>query len=304
MTKARNIAIYGKGGIGKSTTSSNLSAALSDLGLTVMQIGCDPKSDSTNNLRGGKSIPSVLDAMRSGKRVEISDIVYEGFNGILCVEAGGPEPGVGCAGRGIITAIELLRQKHVFEEFNPDVVIYDVLGDVVCGGFSIPIREGVAEQVYTVASSDFMAIYAANNLFKGIRKYANNGGALFSGIIANSMNQPIQKEIINDFASQTKTTIAGYVPRSLDVTRSELRGQTVVEHAPDSEQAEIYRELARGILNNDKKYVPAPLESEELKTWAESWSDILLKEREQVSGHEGKVKGSSIEEGTPISSEA
>lgn len=308
MTKARNIAIYGKGGIGKSTTSSNLSAALSDLGLTVMQIGCDPKSDSTNNLRGGKSIPSVLDALRSGNRIEISDIVYEGFNGILCVEAGGPEPGVGCAGRGIITAIELLRQKHVFEEFKPDVVIYDVLGDVVCGGFSIPIREGVAEQVYTVASSDFMAIYAANNLFKGIRKYANNGGALFSGIIANSMNQPIQKRIINGFAKQTKTTITGYVPRSLDVTRSELRGQTVVEHAPESEQAELYRNLARSILNNDLKYVPAPLESEELKNWAESWSDILLREREQVSeqvhGHEEKVESTSIEGRTLISSEA
>ncbi|AKB11845.1 nitrogenase iron protein NifH [Methanosarcina thermophila] len=295
MTKARNIAIYGKGGIGKSTTSSNLSAALSDLGLKVMQIGCDPKSDSTNNLRGGKSIPSVLDTLRSGKRIEISDIVYEGFNGVLCVEAGGPEPGVGCAGRGIITAIELLRQKNVFKEFKPDVVIYDVLGDVVCGGFSIPIREGVAEQVYTVASSDFMAIYAANNLFKGIRKYANNGGALFSGIIANSMNQPIQKEIINDFALQTKTTIAGFIPRSLDVTRSELRGQTVIEHAPESEQAELYRELARSILNNDKKYVPAPLESEKLKIWAESWSDILLREREQ----KGQVKH-SIGEINPV----
>lgn len=282
MPKARNIAIYGKGGIGKSTTSSNLAAAFSDLGLKVMQIGCDPKSDSTNNLRGGKSIPSVLDALRSRKRIETEDIVHEGFNGIKCVEAGGPEPGVGCAGRGIITAIELLKQKNVFEEFKPDVVIYDVLGDVVCGGFSIPIREGVAEQVYTVASSDFMAIYAANNLFKGIRKYANRGGALFSGIIANSMNQPIQKEIINDFAKHTKTTVAGYVPRSLDVTRSELRGQTVIEHAPDSEQAELYRDLARSILNNDQKYVPAPLESDDLKAWAESWSDILLKNRENV----------------------
>jgi nitrogenase iron protein NifH len=292
MPKIRNIAIYGKGGIGKSTTSSNLSAAFSDLGLKVMQIGCDPKSDSTNNLRGGKSIPSVLDALRSGKKIEINDIVHEGFNGIQCVEAGGPEPGVGCAGRGIITAIELLKQKKVFEEFNPDVVIYDVLGDVVCGGFSIPIREGVAEQVYTVASSDFMAIYAANNLFKGIRKYANNGGALFSGIIANSMNQPIQKDIINDFAKHTKTTVAGYVPRSLDVTRSELRGQTVIEHAPESEQAELYRELARSILNNDQKYVPAPLESDDLKVWAESWSDILLKNREneeQIKTNENHI---------------
>src|SRR5664280_210461 len=164
MTKARNIAIYGKGGIGKSTTSSNLSAALSDLGLTVMQIGCDPKSDSTNNLRGGKSIPSVLDALRSGKRIEISDIVYEGFNGILCVEAGGPEPGVGCAGRGIIAAIELLDNNGIINNYDPDIVIYDVLGDVVCGGFAMPIRQGIAEQVYTVTSADYMAIYAVNNL--------------------------------------------------------------------------------------------------------------------------------------------
>jgi len=304
MTKARNIAIYGKGGIGKSTTSSNISAALSDQSLTVMQFGCDPKSDSTNNLRGGKSIPSVLDTLRGGKRIEISDIVFEGFNGVLCVEAGGPEPGVGCAGRGIFTAIELLRQKNVFQEFKPDVVIYDVLGDVVCGGFSIPIREGVAEQVYTVASSDFMAIYAVNNLFKGIRKYANNGGALFSGIIANSMNQPIQKGIITDFAEETKTIITGYIPRSLDVTRSELRGQTVVEHAPDSKQAELYRRLAKSIFYNDKKYVPVPLESEELKVWAESWSDILLKERDQVSKQKEQIRRSSIKGITPLISEA
>lgn len=278
--KTRNIAIYGKGGIGKSTTSSNLSAALSDMGLRVMQIGCDPKSDSTNNLRGGKSIPSVLDAMRNGNRVETGDIIHEGFNGILCVEAGGPEPGVGCAGRGIITAIELLRQKKVFEEYQPDIVIYDVLGDVVCGGFSIPIREGLAEQVYTVASSDFMAIYAANNLFKGIKKYANSGGALFSGIIANSMNQPVQKEIIRDFAKSTKTTVAGFVPRSLEVTKSELRGQTVIEHTPDSEQADVYRNLAKALVKNSRKYVPSPLESDGLKVWAEGWSDRLLEQRE------------------------
>ena len=164
-----------------------------------------------------------------------------------------------------------------FEEFKPDVVIYDVLGDIVCGGFSIPIREGVAEHVYTVASSDFMAIYAANNLFKGIRKYANNG-CLFSGIIANSMNPSIQKETMNDFAAQTKTTIAGYVPRSLDVTRSKLRGQTMVEHAPESEQAELYGELARSILNNDNKYVPAHLESEELKTRAVKAGQIYFSE--------------------------
>ncbi|MDD1729330.1 MAG: nitrogenase iron protein NifH [Methanospirillum sp.] len=283
MTKAKNIAIYGKGGIGKSTTTSNISAALADSGLKVIQIGCDPKSDSTNNLRGGKSIPTVLDAIRSGKKIEIADIVYEGFGGVLCIEAGGPEPGVGCAGRGIIAAIELLRQKKVFEQYDPDVVLYDVLGDVVCGGFSVPIREGVAEQVYTVTSADFMAVYAANNLFKGIKKYANSGGALFSGIIANSVALPIQREIIDDFASQTGTTIAEYVPRSVTIIRSELRGQTAVEYDPDSEQAEVYRRLAKAIVTNEKKYVPAPLEAENLKTWAESWSDRLLEKKDDES---------------------
>jgi nitrogenase iron protein NifH len=287
MTKIRSVAIYGKGGIGKSTTTSNLSAALADMGKRVIQIGCDPKSDSTNNLRGGRSIPTVLDAIRSGKKVEVEDIVYEGFGGVLCIEAGGPEPGVGCAGRGIIAAIELLRQKKVFEEYRPDVVLYDVLGDVVCGGFSVPIREGVAEQVYTVTSADFMAVYAANNLFKGIQKYANSGGALFSGIIANSVALPVQREIIDDFASRTGTTIAEYVPRSDTITRSELLGQTAVEYDPDSEQANVYRSLARTLLQNELKYVPKPLEAGELKEWAESWSDRLLAEKNDVRSGPG-----------------
>ncbi|WOX55111.1 nitrogenase iron protein [Methanoculleus sp. UBA291] len=279
MTKVRSVAIYGKGGIGKSTTTSNISAALADMGKRVIQIGCDPKSDSTNNLRGGRSIPTVLDAIRSGKKIEIESLVHEGFGGVICIEAGGPEPGVGCAGRGIIAAIELLRQQKVFEEYRPDVVLYDVLGDVVCGGFSVPIREGVAEQVYTVTSADFMAIYAANNLFKGIKKYANSGGALFSGIIANSVTLPIQREIIDDFASRTGTTIAEYVPRSETITRSELLGQTAIEYDPDSEQANVYRSLARTLLQNENKYVPKPLEAEELKEWAASWSDRLLTEK-------------------------
>lgn len=287
MTKIRSVAIYGKGGIGKSTTTSNLSAALADMGKRVIQIGCDPKSDSTNNLRGGRSIPTVLDAIRSGKPVELDDIVYEGFGGVLCIEAGGPEPGVGCAGRGIIAAIELLRQKKVFEEYRPDVVLYDVLGDVVCGGFSVPIREGVAEQVYTVTSADFMAIYAANNLFKGIQKYANSGGALFSGIIANSVTLPVQREIIDDFASRTGTTIAEYVPRSDTITRSELLGQTAIEYDPDSTQADVYRSLARTLLQNEERYVPKPLEAAELKVWAESWSDRLLTKKNDARSTSG-----------------
>jgi len=144
----------------------------------------------------------------------------------------GAGAGVGCAGRGIITAIELLKQKKILEEFSPDIIIYDVLDDVVCGGFAMPIREGVAEQVYTVSSSDFMSLYASNNLFKGIKKYSNSGGALFSGIIGNSINLPIQEEIIQDFAANTKVTIAGFVPRSLTVAKAELQGKTTIEAIP------------------------------------------------------------------------
>jgi len=274
--KIKQIAIYGKGGIGKSTTTSNLSAALSVAGYKVMQFGCDPKADSTNTLRNGSYIPTVLDTLREKGSVNAHDVIFQGFNGIYCVEAGGPAPGVGCAGRGIITAVELFKQQRIFEELDLDFVIYDVLGDVVCGGFAVPIREGIAQHVFTVSSGDFMSIYASNNLFKGIKKYSNNGGALLGGIIANSINQGYSREIIDDFASRTKTQIIQYVPRSITVTQSELMGKTTIEAAPDSEQARIYRQLAERIINHEESKVPAPLELDELRQWAASWSDRLL----------------------------
>ena len=274
--KVTQIAIYGKGGIGKSTTTSNLSAALSKLGYKVMQFGCDPKSDSTNTLRGGKYIPTVLDTLREKSNVNARDVIYEGFNGIYCVEAGGPAPGVGCAGRGIITAVELFKQQQVFEKLDLDYVIYDVLGDVVCGGFAVPIREGIAEHVFTVSSADFMSIYASNNLFKGIKKYSNSGGALLGGVIANSINFGYAKSIVDDFADRTHTQIIEYVPRSITVTQCELQGKTTIEAAPDSEQAKIYLRLAKKISEHTESKVPSPLETGELREWAASWSDQLL----------------------------
>jgi nitrogenase iron protein NifH len=274
--KIKQIAIYGKGGIGKSTTTSNISAALSTAGFKVMQFGCDPKSDSTNTLRGGKYIPTVLDTLREKSVVKAHEVIYEGFNGIYCVEAGGPAPGVGCAGRGIITAVQLFKQQKVFEELDLDYVIYDVLGDVVCGGFAVPIREGIAEHVFTVSSADFMAIYAANNLFKGIQKYSNSGGALLGGVIANSINAPYAKEIIDDFVKQTNTQVVEYVPRSVTVTQSELQGKTTIEAAPDSKQAEVYRSLARKIAEHDNSKIPTPLEISDLREWAKKWGDYLL----------------------------
>ena len=272
----KKIAIYGKGGIGKSTTTSNISAALVEAGYKVLQFGCDPKSDSTNTLRNGKYIPTVLDLLRKKSKVDAHEAIFEGFNGVYCVEAGGPAPGVGCAGRGIITAVELLKQQNIFEELDLDFVIFDVLGDVVCGGFAVPIREGIAEHVFTVSSSDFMSIYASNNLMKGIEKYSNSGGALFGGIIANSINTSYQKAIIDDFVKKTSTQVVEYVPRSITVTQAELSGHTTIEAAPKSQQAEVYRNLARKIAKHTESRVPTPLETDQLREWSAQWADQLL----------------------------
>ncbi len=274
--KIKQIAIYGKGGIGKSTTTSNISAALSTMGYKVMQFGCDPKADSTNTLRDGTYIPTVLDTLREKNKVNAQDVIFQGFNGVYCVEAGGPAPGVGCAGRGIITAVQLLKQLNIYEELDLDVIIYDVLGDVVCGGFAVPIREGIAEHVFTVSSADFMAVYAANNLFKGIQKYSNSGGALLGGLIANSINAPYSKDIIDDFVARTKTRVVEYVPRSVTVTQAELQGKTTIEAAPNSEQARIYKSLATKVIETTESKVPAPLEISELREWAATWADQLL----------------------------
>ena len=283
--KTKQLAIYGKGGIGKSTTTSNLSAALADMGYKVMQFGCDPKADSTNTLRDGSYIPSVLELLRDKSSVDAHDAIFRGYNGIYCVEAGGPAPGVGCAGRGITTAVQLLKQQRIFDELELDYVIYDVLGDVVCGGFAVPIREGIAEHVFTVSSSDFMAIYAANNLFKGIQKYSNSGGALLGGVIANSINNSFQEKIIQDFVERTKTKVVEVIPRSITVTQSELGGKTTIEAAPTSEQAGVYRELARKIVEHEVSHVPAPLEQAELRSWASSWADQL------IAQETGEVRG-------------
>lgn len=245
----RKLAIYGKCGIGKSTTTSNLSAALSMLGLKVMQIGCDPKADSTKNLMGGNFIPTVLEVMnKKGDNITLEDIVFEGFNGVLCVEAGGPTPGVGCAGRGIIAAFEKLAELNAFEVYQPDIVIYDVLGDVVCGGFSMPIRNGYADEVYIVTSGEMMSMYAASNISTAVNQFKNRGYASLKGLILNAKNVENEYELVQKLATEINSTIYHYIPRDKVVQLSENDGKTVIEKESSCEMASVYLELAKKII--------------------------------------------------------
>ena len=246
----RQIAIYGKGGIGKSTTTQNLTAGLSEIGKKIMVVGCDPKADSTRLLLGGLAQRTVLDTLREeGEDVDLNYILKEGFNGIKCVESGGPEPGVGCAGRGIITSINMLERLGAYTE-DLDYVFYDVLGDVVCGGFAMPIREGKAKEIYIVASGEMMALYAANNISKGIKKYANKGGVRLGGIICNSRKVDNEKELLEAFAEELGTQLIYFVPRDNVVQRAEINKQTVIQFDPESNQAREYRSLAEAIEKN------------------------------------------------------
>ncbi len=263
----RKIAIYGKGGIGKSTTTQNTVAGLVEMGKKVMVVGCDPKADSTRLLLGGLAQKSVLDTLREeGEDVELEDIRRGGFGGTWCVESGGPEPGVGCAGRGIITSINMLESLGAYEEKEGlDYAFYDVLGDVVCGGFAMPIRDGKAEEIYIVCSGEMMAMYAANNICKGIRKYAESGKVRLGGLICNSSNVDNEYEMIEQLAKKIGTQMIYFVPRDNDVQRAEINRQTVIEWNPQAPQADHYRNLAKAIDENQMFTIPNPLQIEELE---------------------------------------
>lgn len=261
----RQIAIYGKGGIGKSTTTQNLTAGLAERGNKIMVVGCDPKADSTRLLLGSLAQRTVLDTLReSGDDVELSSIMRDGYKGIKCVESGGPEPGVGCAGRGIITSIGLLEQLGAYTD-DLDYVFYDVLGDVVCGGFAMPIREGKAKEIYIVASGEMMALYAANNIAKGIAKYARKGGVRIGGIICNSRNVDRELDLLRAFSEELGTQLIYFVPRDNVVQHAEINRKTVIDYAPETPQADVYRDLAQAIEENTKFTIPTPMTQERLE---------------------------------------
>ncbi|MBV7272750.1 AAA family ATPase [Clostridium sp. PL3] len=243
-----NIAVYGKGGIGKSTTVSNISAALADKGIRVMQIGCDPKADSTFSLHGKTKVNTVLELVRKNKdNFTLEDMVTVGYNGIICVEAGGPTPGLGCAGRGIIAALEKLKEKGAYEVYKPEVVIYDVLGDVVCGGFSMPMRKGYADKVFILTSGENMAIHAAANIAMAIDNFKDRGYAGLGGIILNRRNVKNEYEKVSELAEDIHSEIVGTLDRSEVVQEAETLNRTVIEAFPDSDMASQYRKLAESI---------------------------------------------------------
>ena len=265
MGEIRQIAIYGKGGIGKSTTTQNLTAGLVEHGKKVMVVGCDPKADSTRLLLGGLAQKTVLDTIRDeGENVELDRIMRTGFGGTRCVESGGPEPGVGCAGRGIITSISMLENLGAYTD-DLDFVFYDVLGDVVCGGFAMPIREGKAKEIYIVASGEMMALYAANNIAKGISRYAKAGGVRLGGIICNSRNVDRELDLLRAFSKELGTQLLYFVPRDNIVQRAEINRKTVMEYKPDSAQAQEYRNLAEAVINNTNFTIPTPMTQERLE---------------------------------------
>lgn len=271
--------MYGKGGIGKSTTSSNVSAVFGKLGLKVLQIGCDPKADSTKNLLSGSRMSSVLNILNTNSDATVDQIVAKGFAGVFCLEAGGPEPGIGCAGRGIISVIETIQKLDLFEKLEIDIVIYDVLGDVVCGGFAVPLRMEFAKEVYLITSGEVMALYAANNIAKAIKRFGMRNDVRLGGIICNCRNAYLEKEKVLMLAANLGTEVISWIPRDNIVQEYEMQGKTIIEGAPESAVAETYKRLAEHIVSNDRFVVPMPMSDDDF--------DRMVKISPEMSSHTG-----------------
>ena len=232
--------------------TSHLSAAFATLGKRVIQIGCDPKADSTISLLHGEPLKPVMEYLREDQEPQsIEEISKVGFGNILCIETGGPTPGLGCAGRGIIATFNLLEDLDLFEEYQPDVVMYDVLGDVVCGGFAAPIREGYAKDVIIVTSGEKMALYAANNIQSAVKNFADRGYAQVKGILLNHRNVENETEKVEAFAKEHDLKIIGDIPRSNDINRYEEMGMTTIEGDINLEVSQKFLELAKKLLEDE-----------------------------------------------------
>lgn len=277
MKKTIKIAFYGKGGIGKSTVAANVSAFLAASGKKVLHIGCDPKSDSTRCLTK-RRIPSVLQQLeRFGEELGWEDLIFPGAFGVSCMEAGGPRAGIGCAGMGITTMKETMERLRILEE-DWDVIVYDVLGDVVCGGFSVPMRKNMVDQVYVVTSSDFMALYAANNILHAVAYYSGEETSLFRGFVWNHWKTAWDGRVAESFAEVTGGRILSRISESPEIKRSDGLRELFVERYPDSAPAGAIRELAEKILGEEPVLCPRALEEEELEKWMQN----LYKEESRI----------------------
>ena len=295
MGKLRQIAFYGKGGIGKSTTSQNTLAALVELDQKILIVGCDPKADSTRLILNAKAQDTVLSlaaASGSVEDLELEMVLKTGYKGIKCVESGGPEPGVGCAGRGVITSINFLEENGAYDDV--DYVSYDVLGDVVCGGFAMPIRENKAQEIYIVMSGEMMALYAANNIAKGILKYAHSGGVRLGGLVCNERQTDREYDLADALAKRLNSKLIHFVPRDNIVQHAELRRQTVLEYAPNSKQAEEYRTLAKKIHENSGKgAIPTPITMDELEQMLLDFGIMKTEEQQLADLHAKEARAAA-----------
>jgi len=271
----QHIALYGKGGVGTSTTAANLSVALAEAGHRVLQVGFDASHDSTGVLRGNRTIRTILDAVRETGDAATDDIIVRGFKGVLCMETGLPSPELACTGHGSVAVLEFLKERSFLKTHNPEIFIYDISGEAVCSGIAGTLLTDIAESVFIVSSADFTSLFAANNFFRVISRHAA-AGARLGGIIANGLTAPFAETIMADFAQKTGTRITGTVPRSLVVMQSALYNQSVIEAAPLSNHAYIYRRLACQIIENRETFQPRPLSPEGLKNWARGWGDMIL----------------------------
>lgn len=270
-TEIRQIALYGKGGIGKSTVASNVAVAAQQRGRKCMLVGCSPKGDSTTFLLGGEPPDyNILELTREKGNSEdiIMQAIVKGSHGIYCVESGGPEPAEGCAGRGNALALDLIKQHKIKEKFGVDFVIYDVIGDVVCGGFAQPMRAGYAQEVYIVCSGELMAMYSANNICIAISDLKKRGAQVgVAGIICNMRNIEKERDLVEEFAGRISVPVIAYIPRDRIVQDAESNGCTVVEYVPNHPQAKVYQSLAEDIIVNrspEKVVLPTPIELEDV----------------------------------------
>ena len=262
----RQIAFYGKGGIGKSRLSANLSAWLNASGKRVLHVGCDPKHDSSRPFLAGRDPVTIVELMRHADGADPSpeQFLMETDSGVHCIEVGGPRPGVGCAGLGILKMFEYLEEGKILQR-GYDAVLYDVLGDVVCGGFAAPMRAGYAKEICVVVSGEFMALYAANNICRGVANYASRQEVRLAGVVLNSRNVPRELEVAEAFAARVGSEVIGVIPRDPLVPEAELKKQTVVELFPDSVPAQAYRTLGETLLSGTTLAIPQPVEDRELE---------------------------------------